>query len=253
MPANLLALSNFVPVRLIHPAAWSLSFEWVFYLAASLVALSIRSVSRPVGVVLAVLIGAVLVNYHPRSLFFLCGVVAFFPAAARMVPKGLSSFPALWLIVFLASWRAVQVLTDGDMTTSSRLLDWAGDGRLALAAVAFCAASIGFVGVVNGTGLLGTLLTTRVAAFGGRISYSFYLWHPFVLAVVKKVLYLTGAVAVLGTWSQVVFFAITLPASICIAVVSRELLEVRANKWLHLQFARRSFPVRQQTLDVASR
>ena len=233
LPANLLALPNFFPGYLIHPAAWSLSYEGVFYVASACVVLSSRQVGFKAAVLIGILASLLLANHHPRMLFFLCGIFAFHPAMTAYIPNLIMRVPEAWLIVFLAAWRTVQLLSPADITTSGTLVEWAGDGRIALAALAFVSATIGFTGIAQGRGALGVLLRSRPAAFAGRISYSFYLWHPIVLAISKRALVLFGVIDAVGPWSQVVFFAVGLPVSVGISVLSRDILEVRASRWLH--------------------
>jgi peptidoglycan/LPS O-acetylase OafA/YrhL len=118
-------------------------------------------------------------------------------------------------------------------------VDWAGDSRLPLAVAALVFATLGFAGLTRGEGLTGIVLRLPLIQYLGKISYSFYLWHPLIMALVKHFLLAIRIGEHAGPWSQVVFFCLALPPSLVAAAVSQEHLERRTGAWLHAQLRRR--------------
>lgn len=243
LPANMLVLPGALPLPDIHGAAWSLSYEWVFYLACALAWwLGRRHGPRTAGAVMAP-VAAALVCVYPRGLFFLSGVLVLW-AGARL-PLALRRHPVAWIALFLAAWNAVQ-RASAENITHYTLYDWAGDSRLPLALLAFAAATIGFAGLAGGHGVLGSLLRTRLLQWLGTISYSFYLWHPIVMSMAKQALVRTGLAVAAGSGAQLLLFLVALPPSLAVAVASQRLIERRLGHWLHARFGR---PVRQLAVD----
>ena len=236
LPANLLALPNFIPVPLYHPAAWSLSYEAAFYLACA--AGWWLMARRGAGLLwLGVPIAAIAFAFYPRALFFLAGVLV----AEGLVDKGLGRwrwaarlirYPLPLLLLFLCAWREVQVLSRPIPLTMSTMFEFAHDIRLPLTILAFTAATLGFAGLVAGRGLLGRFLTLPVMQYLGTISYSFYLWHPIVMAGVKRAMYVSGMVRAVGPGAQLAFFLLALPPSLLVAHYSQLILERGAGRWL---------------------
>lgn len=242
LPANMLVLPGALPLPAIHAAAWSLSYEWVFYLVcAAGWMLRRRLGSRATLAVLAPVIG-LLVCIHPRGLFFLSGAIALRGGAA--IPRWLARHPAAWLAVFLAAWQAVQ--HGPGPLNADMLLDGSAAATLGLGLVAFVAATVGFSGLVAGHGALGLLLRSRVMQGLGTISYSFYLWHPIVMSAGKAGMLASGAAAWAGDWAQALPFALALPPSLVVAVASQRLIERRLGHWLH---ARTGPSPRQMAVD----
>jgi peptidoglycan/LPS O-acetylase OafA/YrhL len=79
---------------------------------------------------------------------------------------------------------------------------------------------------------LSRLLATAPLQFLGTISYSLYLWHPIVMAVVKHAMYVAHLPQKLGGLSQIAFFALILPPSLGLGWISQAILEKRVTRWL---------------------
>ena len=232
--ANLVLLPPLVPdVQAAHPASWSLSYEWLFYLiAAFAVALARasrvpRSVWIPVSV-LAVLLG---VSSFPRAIFFLSGVaVALFPVA----PPGARRMPwlaPLALLLFLLLWRSTDVDEAGAGGANMWELLLGGDGPAMLGA--FIAATYFFACVAMPESKTLALLRTRALQGLGTISYSFYLCHPLVMFAVKRVVKITMPRAE-GSWpATLVFASVSAVLSLALAWLCWRWLEKGLGQWLH--------------------
>ena len=243
LPANMVVLPGALPLPDIHGAAWSLSYEWVFYLACALAwSLNRRRGPRTAGTVMVPVVVA-LVCLYPRGLFFLSGVLVLW--AGAWLPIALRRQPLVWLALFLGAWNAVQ-RASAENITHYTLYDWADDSRLPLALLAFAAATLGFAGLAGGHGVLGRLLRTQLMQWLGTISYSFYLWHPIVMSIAKQALIRTGLALAAGTSAQVLLFLVALPPSLLVAAASQRLIERRLGRWLHARLGR---SVRQLAVD----
>ncbi|KQP43210.1 acyltransferase [Pseudorhodoferax sp. Leaf274] len=228
--ANLFLLPPLLPIFLLHPASWSLTYEWVFYGVAALAALLWRrGAPLPAKLVWAALAG-LLIACYPRALFFLPGVlVALAPGAVRWLQRTPMLVP-LTLLVFLFAWFDTgifaaefsvplwSVLANGH-TLSVLLAALAGTHVIACVAMAGTPAGLG-------------ALRTRAAQHLGSISYSFYLVHPVVMSMTKLLLlklFPDGR----GSWELTLVFAIVSGLlSWLVAYWSWRWLEQGLAKWL---------------------
>lgn len=231
--ANLLALPPLLPGMLIHPAAWSLSYELLFYAFCA----AIWMLRRHIGVwamVIAVPLAGALLFYHVRAVLMPVGMIAALlmerrPQLARFVPA-----PGLCLIAFLIVWEMLCGRNQGelmDVPIGSMLHSL--DILLLGSAVAF--ASLCFAGILAGRGLLSRALNAAPMQFLGTISYSLYLWHPIVMAMVKHAMYGAHLPDRLGPLTQFAFFALILLPSLAVGWLSQITLEKRVTRWLRLR------------------
>ena len=221
LSANLVPLAGLLPLPLIHLAAWSLSYEFLFYVVAT--AMWWIPARHQAARLAVAALAAVVVIWHPRAIFFAVGVlVARTDVAAQPWLRRATRLPGLMLAGFFACWYMVEF---GGASPAGTLLDWAHDGRIGLAAVAVSLAILAFAGLVAGEGWLGRLLRTGPLQRLGTVSYSFYLWHIIVIGIAKRGLAMSGIGAHVGPWSQLVLAAACLPVSLCVAQASLRLVE----------------------------
>lgn len=223
--ANLLLLPPFVPLPLVHPVSWSLSYEWVFYLTAALALLLMRRKPRPAWAMpLWMIWAALFICLYPRALFFVTGVLVFRHREWFAARRGWLRWPLVSLLLFLVAWR----FTDADEARLSRtFLDFVRDGSWVGAVVAFAASLHMFAGICLNASRQTAWLNGRTFQFLGAISYSFYLWHSLVMSFTKRAVnaYL---VPEYGTaLGFVVFAAASLAIALPLSWLSWRLLEVR--------------------------
>ena len=222
--ANLLCLPPVIPVPLIHLAAWSLSFEFTFYVFAA-VALWLRPSPGRMALLLAVPV-SVFFFLHPRAWFFLPGVLVASGVISQPLVRRLTRHPAPFLALFLGAWWEVIGLD-----TNQTMAAWGGSS-FGFFLIAMAAATIAFQGIVDGDGWIGHLLATPAMQFLGRISYSLYMWEFITMAIVKHVIQTPGLPLTLGAWSQVAFLFLALPPTIVVAWLSQNWIEQDLCGWL---------------------
>ena len=231
VPVNMLALPGILPIDNLYPAAWSLSYEMCFYLfCAGLWSLRLLGGRRAVWA--AVPVAAAMLALYPRGLFLTSGVLVAEGFLEHRRLAALARYPLAWLLVFLAAWHEIQVLTLPLRTIQTTLFQWAGDARLPLALLGFVAATLAFAGITNGRGGLGRLLQTSPLQYMGTISYSFYLWHPIVMSGVKMAMIHSGLARASGDGAQAAFLVLAVAPSILVAHASQGVLERGAGVWL---------------------
>ena len=235
--ANLLLLPPIVPVRMIHQVSWSLSYEWVFYLtAAAAVLVWRRNPRHPALPALCAAFAALFICLFPRALFFVTGVLVFryrdwFAAHAKWL-----RFPLVSLVVFLLAWRVTGAFKAHLNTT---VFDFLMDGRWVAVIIAFAASLHLFASVCLGVSRQTTFLRSATFQFLGRISYSFYLWHALVMALMKRIV-IAVVLPEYGTAAAVAVFAIgSLAISLPVSWLSWSLFEVRLAKFAHRRLAAR--------------
>jgi peptidoglycan/LPS O-acetylase OafA/YrhL len=231
---NLFLLPPVLPLPLVHQASWSLTYEWMFYIAAAAGALLLRRKAPQKWAVgaWAILCG-LFVSLYPRSLFFLTGVVVFgcqpwFKRRERWL-----KLPLLSLLVFLVAWH----LTRADKAElTETVFDWLTDGRWVAALTAFAASLHMFASITLNASRQFAFLGTRAFQFLGTISYSFYLWHALVVSATKR---LANAYFVpqCGVAIGFLFFFISsLAIGLLVSWASWTIFEVRIAKFVRKTF-----------------
>jgi len=215
----------------VNPASWSLTYEWVFYLAAAACVALRYEKDAPVRALrsgwLVLVIGFVIA--FPRALFFLPGLVVFRYARWFERHKALLRMPWLSLLTFLFAWS----MTGADKAElTETMLDWARDGRLLPALLALLAAIHMFASITLCATPRFKFLETRPFQFLGKISYSFYLWHAPVIGAAKR---LVSALIVpqIGAYAGLACLIFgSLALTVPLAWAAFEVCEVRFASWL---------------------
>ena len=241
--ANLLLLPPLLPIAVAHPASWSLSYEWLFYLASALAAWLWQRPATPVVAKLAWGAAVILLLVcFPRGLYFLPGVlVALSPKSVSWL-RGTAGWAWLSLPLFLVSWYSTGIFAaEYDKPLWSVVL--AGHGPAVLVAFAAATHLFASVAVPDGSAALGVLRSAAVQHLG-TISYSFYLVHPLAMAVVKQGIY--GWIPdARGSWTASLVFAL---ASALLAWALSWLcwrwLEQRLARWLRSRREPEKVPLR---------
>jgi len=231
---NFFPVMPFVLVPLVNPPAWSLAYEFFFYILAAL-AWMLR---RQSGMRLVIWTAAILlVIALPRAILMVPGVLL----ALRLINgnrlRGLHAAPGVALVLFLACWRAVPILQWHSWAETNIL------GPLYIPFDAWLSAfpfmigggifgTLALVGIHEGRGMLSRLLATPPLLWLGTVSYSFYLWHPMVLAMIKHGPGMAGLMSAAGPAAQLLQFCIGLPIVLLVSWASQRWIEVRLTRWL---------------------
>lgn len=228
---NFAAPPPFFPLPQVNPAAWSLGYEIFFYaLCAACWACRARGLSwRP----LAWGVGGLCVLLFPRAVLMPAGLLI----AAGLIPiamrRWIGGAPLVALTVFLVGWRAVDLACGGDIMTFTPVAlgfaRWAALLPLAIGS-ALCGAAA-LLGIAEQRGWLAAMLRTSPLQWLGAVSFSFYLWHPVVMAITKALLVRSGIATAAGPAAQLLL-AFSLVPALIVAHFSQITLEVRLTRYL---------------------
>jgi len=194
---NLLFLPGTLPLPIAQRNAWSLSYEWAFYLLAALLFLSFRSSrkathkagalapTRPILFTGAAALSVAYIWWHPLAAFFPVGAAVYRweSRLSQLRPPVLvreAGIPLLFLTLLLVERNVPAALLCG---------------------------GVAFASIVFGWGLLAQFLKTRPLQYLGRISYSLYLIHPFGFAAAREIVKRFGAHAGRGEAGDLLTFA----------------------------------------------
>lgn len=230
---NFLAAPPFIHVPQINPAAWSLGYEMTFY-ALCAGAWWLRGRGVRWWLAIAICCGVVLVAFFPRSILMGAGVAI---AAGRLDGprwRWLGRFPFITLILFLVLWRAIETGWGTPMFYVSPWLLPFGQWLTMVPAILAVAllGTMALKGIVDGSGPFAAFLRTRPMLWLGTVSYSFYLWHPVVMAVVKQGMNKLGVVAYAGPASQLVFGLLAIVPALVVSHYSQVYMEAKLTRWL---------------------
>jgi peptidoglycan/LPS O-acetylase OafA/YrhL len=226
-------ISNFLLLPGLFPSlpeaqivAWSLSYEFLFYIlmvAYFYVYTEKKSVYKFPIFILSVISTVLFMAFHPRSLFFLVGILLFIlekkMRAIYKYTKLLDGVLLLSLIYLTCKYVDLWV---------SLILTF-----------------LLFIPILNEKGLLSKILRTRQFNYLGDISYSLYLWHTFVMFPLKII---TAKVAVYIHNDFVLFLfflSISLILSLVVSHYSYLFVEVKFTKYVKDIIYKSKYPLNQ--------
>lgn len=243
--SNLFLVPPLLPLPVLHPASWSLSYEWLFYLLAA-AAFALHARRNPATYphdALWLLWGAVtvwLLCWLPRALFFVPGVILALGWLPLDKLRPWLRLPWLSLLVFLLAWRMVDL--DQAHPAAYSVASILGSSKLLYVMLAFLAGLHLFACICRDNGANRWLQRADIQLLG-TVSYSFYLWHPIVMFAVKKPVLMLLMPTVGSTLSVVVFATVSFAVAVPLSWLSYRWFEQGLAKLLRNWFKPRQSPV----------
>lgn len=211
--SNLLLLPGLIDLPIAQKNAWTLSYEAAFYLLLGVLfwlPQRLRGMARKITIAVVCLICAAVVCWRPCAVFFLVGVSSFELFRRRKGQKtprllggftGTASLLLGWLIFPYSIW-------------ASSIVAWPF-----------------FYSLILRTGFHSEILGKRWIRFLGKISYSVYLLHPFILDPLRRI----AASVSRHTgpdWAFLFFLCAGSSLSVLVGFISYELIEKRLTDFL---------------------
>ncbi|KJC49497.1 exopolysaccharide biosynthesis protein [Bradyrhizobium sp. LTSP885] len=210
--ANLFFVQDALGLPIAQQNAWTLTYEWAFYIwfALSFAALQVggRLLAAPL-----VLLGLACVLHWPITAFFCIGML-FSAVDFRINIPGRTGL-VLGLICGAAMYASLVLFHPFVGLLPGFLL-------------------FGMV-LARGSGI-GNALGTPALQYVGKISYSLYLVHPFVLFPLQVIGLKLVAIGVDRWLLWSAFILLGLVMSLAASAISYELIEVRLRRWLDNAF-----------------
>lgn len=220
--SNLLMLPGVFDFPIAQIVAWSLSFEMAFYVMAAsgfVLAKHRLGLISSLAWLCWIAAAATLLWFHPRFWYFIAGICVYWLSRPSEAEASTSSETKA------AAWPLEPVLgialLAGMFATHNLFLP-----------LALLCGGLGFWVVVRQRDWLSRLLQTPLMQYLGTISYSWYLWHTFVLYVTKRLFGRDGGWLGHGYVNLIAFSLVSLVGSIVCAHLSYHWIEVRSARWL---------------------
>lgn len=223
--SNLFMLPGIFDLPAAQIVAWSLSFEFAFYIVISVFYFGARTTStlmKFLCLTSAAVVSIFLIYQHPVMLYFVVGILLclyFDQISIRIRYKYQSWFYLNGVIFLLISF----LVYDSNNFWSLSL--------------SLIFSFLFFFTVLCEEGALAQLMQSRVFQYLGNISYSLYLWHTVVMFPVKRLIPLLGLEHLNPYVLWVLFTGVSLLLSLIVSHYSYRILEVRVEKILKKSLA----------------
>ncbi|MFF2889894.1 acyltransferase family protein [Paenibacillus sp. NPDC057967] len=214
--SNLLLLPGIFPsLPEAQLVAWSISYEFLFYLLVGLVfgaSINRSSSKSSLIIIVALIISVLFIYFHPRALFFIVGIILF--KLIDKINEKVTYRPwfyfngVILLGVILVTYNALHI------------------------SISLLFSFLFFKTVINEEGLLSRVLRTKVFKFLGDISYSLYLWHTFVMFPLKIVILKISNITQIPFILLLIFTVLSISISVLVSHLSYHWIEQRFTKYI---------------------
>lgn len=223
---NALFLPGLFYLPLAQSNAWSLSYEAGFYLLSATAFVVATRLGKTFAIVTVGAAVSLILMHRPEGCTFMAGTAVFFLNAWRPI-----KVPGIVRHLSVITFAATPILLSIDEHSFQTNL------------LACLPGFLFFWSIVEGRCALSAFLRSRPLQYLGTISYSFYLWSPFITYPMKVAIerYLVGRVNPLLI--LLLFAVLGLAASLIVSQLSYQFLEIPAGRWLKGRIkSRRALP-----------
>ncbi len=236
--SNLLLLPGiFTSLPIAQLVSWSLSYEFLFYILTAVIFGALLNYKSKMGyflLIIAIIISIGFLYFHPRASYFIVGILIYRLIGVinkKRIYKPWFYFNGLLLITLLfASFDRVHIL-------ASLLLSF-----------------LLFITILNEEGILSSVLQSTFFSYLGNISYSLYLWHTFVMFVLKMFM---GKINELLQPTPfilfLIFFGLSITISMMVSHLSYTFIEKKLTNYLkHLITEKKSVKPNKELETITS-
>jgi peptidoglycan/LPS O-acetylase OafA/YrhL len=209
--SNLFFLPGIFRLPLAQKNAWSLSYEAAFYIFTACIFVGQRTWSALRGKLLILL--------------SMAGIIAVATIEVKIVFFALGTL--VWWLERRGHLRLPWAGVTGILGVAAGFVLYCLDLHVLSALCVFPF----FAGLVLQTGISAALLRTRPFVWLGKVSFSLYLVHPFVLDPIRR-LCVKLAERTSTPTAHALFVTVGIPLAIIAAGLSYEFIEIRLTRWL---------------------
>ena len=223
--SNLFLLPGVFDLPIAQIVAWSLSFEAAFYIVISMYYFIFTKRGKwTILVPLPLTISLYLVYEHPAFWFFVAGILLSISNVSSRIPV-LTKFDGLVFLVL------AYICYDPSFIYWSLLFSF-----------------FFFNTLVKQVGVVSNILSATLFQYLGKISYSLYLWHTFVMFPIKRIVL---KLQLPNEWlALAVFGIVSIILSVIISNYSYKLVEYKFTSWVKRKLKKPVVPSSLQTNNI---
>nr|WP_283571209.1 acyltransferase [Paenibacillus brevis] len=215
--SNLLMLPGVFNLPIAQIVAWSLSYEFAFYIVITVFYFGHKSQSillKYFSIGAALITSLILLYKHPTMLFFLVGILLCL--YSEKITALLKYRYHSWFFFNGILFMLIAIFVyDPENLSLSLIFSF-----------------LFFFTVINEEGAFAKIMRSRVFQYLGELSYSLYLWHTFIMFPIKRIIPIVGLEQLNQYVLLVLFTGSSLIISLLASHFSYRLLEVKVVKFL---------------------
>lgn len=223
--SNFFLLPGMFPLPIAQIVAWSLSYELTFYVLSGIVFFIYRdqylnNYLKYIFYVFFALICIAIIYIRPNTLFFIVGIALFL--SEDQIKK---LYKPKKILYFNGSIFLVLIYLSYDREPFNLIP--------ALLSYLF------FLSIITEHGLISKFLQINLLKYLGKISYSLYMWHTFIMFPLKKLTPKISLYVNTTSFTFIIYAVLTIALSIIISHLSYKYIEIKLTGYIKQLLIRR--------------